>query len=511
MSHKVTQFTFCFLVLFCLVSYAFAGEPTFKSAELKNEVEDVIFPRDDMVIVVNYAGRVNLTAKMQAFSLPDFEEVWYKEIPLGKAQHRWPLSIWVDESGTTMFVGNGPLCALDVVTGDTLWSVKYEDLGIVQNVEVDDKVLIVAGTEKKGTKTGMDKGYAEIIYETVKSHLENPKLLCLDRNNGTIKWEFKYEEAKAFDLSSCVIYANKNDISNSNIFIKGKYIYCVNGKDGSLVWKTEDKAEGKPSLEKGILYANIKEYLVAMDPANGSTIWKVEEKLDEHSRLIGWYGNMMILLVPGKEKDGIFEGKYKLYGINSDKGEMVWKFEKGKNLGRFQLKNDEIILTDKEKFWIIDPNQGNILSQGKNEEDYDIGFKGLESGIVFIYGKKGIACYESYKGKKGGDLLWKYKGDLAERGGGFLSGLVSGMMALSGVTDEAKHFDQNMKFSPIYFTENVVVFPTKKRGIQGISYDDGSVVWTLDIKDNPFVYAISPYDYCLAATKKEIHYVKLKP
>lgn len=520
------RFSYAVAGLFLILgsySLALGGEPTTKSAKLRNETEDVIFPSNDMAIIVNYAGRVNLTAKMQAFTLPSLEEVWYKEIPLGKAEHRWPASIWLDESGITLCVGNGPLCAVDVKSGEILWSVKYDDVGIVQDVLIGDKTLLVMGTKKKGLK-GIAKGdYNTIVYETVKNHLQDPKIACLDRVDGKKLWEFEYEPTKPYDLSSCFFSDSAGDFADGHIYIKGKYLYCLSGKDGTLVWKSKEKAEGTPTLENGVLYANLKEYLVALKPETGSQIWKSSEKLDEHSRLIGWYADKnMILLVPGKEKDNSFEGGYKVYCVDSENGKLVWKFDKGKELCSNRLYENEIVLTDKEKFWILDPSTGKVLAEDKNEKGYNIGLQLLQDGSYLVCGSKGIRCYESYKSKKGGKLLWKYEASLAEHGGGFLSGFVDAMMKIAtgevflrsvGIKNKAGYRDgmfRSIDHSTILSGDRFIIFPTRDKGVQGISLTDGSLVWTSDVKKDPFLYTIFPSSWFIAATKDFVYYIVLK-
>jgi hypothetical protein len=277
-----------------------AAEPNIKKAALKNEAEKVFFPRAEVAIVINYAGRLNLTAKMQAFSLPALEELWYKEIPLGKAQHRWTTSVWSDSASDMMYVGNGPLCAMRISTGDTLWSIKYDVVGIVQDVIVGDSTLYLMGTQKKRDKVDPDMMDLEsIVYETVKSHLESPKIIAVNRSDGRKIWEF--EEFRPYDLSSCLIYDPAIPVEQGKLYVKGKYIYCLNARDGSLAWQTKDKAEGEPTIDNRVLYANIKENLVALDPQTGSLIWTSSDKLDEHSQLIDKRDANLILLVPGKQ------------------------------------------------------------------------------------------------------------------------------------------------------------------------------------------------------------------
>ncbi len=496
-------------------------ELDYVTADLRNEVDDVIFPGENIAVCVDYAGKVNLTAKLQAFAVPGFEELWYREISLGKTHHQWICSIWIDTVANRLYVGNGPLCAVDIRTGDVLWTIEYKDVGIVQEVIPSGNHIVVMGTEKRGEK-GITKDFNVMVYETIKNHLNHPKLLCLDKETGEISWQFEYEPLKAFDLSSQVISDDASTFEKTSVYLKGKYIYCLNAVDGSLRWKSEDKTQGLLCLNGDVLYATLDKRPVAINAADGTVRWMSEEKIGEHTIMCPVQQEPGLLAFqPGEEKDGALIGKYKMYALSATDGAVRWKFDKGENLIQMHGNDTTVLFMDEKKCWLVNLVNGEVLMESKTEKNYCHGILLMEQDGRLTLGKKGIKRWRSNLKGNSKELTWEYEAEQARHGGGFLSAVFDGLMkvvtgevflASVGISEKAayrKGTFTSTDYGTIGYKDTIIVFPTHDKGIQAISVADGSTLWQVDIKNDPFPYYSPSLDYMLVPMKKQIHFVNV--
>jgi len=555
-------FTVLLVCLFvCLSHTVLAGELPTKMVELKNEVDTILFLNNEaMIICVDLDGLINVTAKLQAFAMPSCTESWYLEVPIGAKGHCLPTNIWEDMATGRLYIGNGPLSAVDITNGKIVWALDYDIVGMVHNIIVGKQNLLVFGTKKRGG--GISVSFKKDISQGISGHLTDPKLLCVDKATGKVIWEYKYEPDKF--LSSQVYFPEtSNPASDSSapfesglIFLQGKHIYCLDGMDGKQLWVTKEKVDGEVIIHGDCIYAIADEKLVCVNAKDGTPIWKTKKKIKgsfylqndlifvnvdkkpmaynakdgkeiwKGKKQIGDYGfflgvagqDNLIVLNPGKFKNAVFEGKYGFYGISLAKGETNWYFEKGKDLYIWSLSfqaNGNLSFLDKDKYWVIEPQSGMVVVEMKKKAYFNVP---SGSGRHLSVNEDGILCY-------GGDkknVIWNVEAKLAKRGGSFWKGALNLLIAINAIassgyvpaygqkpTTVVYFIPNDPEYAGFSLTDSLIIFPTRDQGILGVSPTDGATIWHVDIKNDPFPYYAPSLNYFVVPMKKELYLVDL--
>ncbi|HEQ98637.1 MAG TPA: hypothetical protein ENO22_04760 [candidate division Zixibacteria bacterium] len=506
------------------------------SVDLGNEPDAVDFINDNLLLCTDIDGLVKITAKLEAFSLPGCERLWFNEYPIGSQADitgikDLPYHLWADEDAGLLFVGNGPLNAVDCKTGELLWSVDYDQTGMVYDVTPCGDYLFAMGTKTRSKFTiTFSQDYGSAL-----DHIKDPILYCLDKKDGTIKWKYEYDPPRratkkkhrgyyieekisqpfpGLYLPEGMLQENSN-VEQGGIYILGKYVYCLDPSDGSEVWvyknepsgeiafsdkylyvvadnklccldrasgrevwKSDKKIKGRPFLaeladyDDHVIYACIDGKMTAIDFEHGEQIWRCDKKEIDYLGDIVLRGNFLLAIDPGgyDEDKGEHTGKYRVVCHDLSSGEMLWKYDDAENFRDWNMYNDTLLqVMDKDRIRIFNLNIRKKIGEIKVKDYYN--FYPLEAQFIDA-GEKGVICY----GFDGKTKIWEVKARLSKR--------------------DYSEFIEDL---------NLVVFPTRDEGVLGISTADGSVVWkTIEIKD-PVLYYRPSYEYFLALDKKTLH------
>jgi hypothetical protein len=134
-----------------------------------------------------------------------------------------------------------------------------------------------------------------------------------------------------------------------------------------------------------------------------------------------------------------------------------------------------VLVWDKNRYRVLDGESGRIIFDLKNVKEA-LAIRAGERAVVIT--KNGMACH----GDAGKSLVWKVKTKPSPSG----------------------------RFG-VELLESILVYPTAKEGLLGISVADGSVRWTVDVKGD-LVPHFSPSNRQVVIEipkKKELHVVNL--
>jgi outer membrane protein assembly factor BamB len=103
-------------------------------------------------------------------------------------------------------------------------------------------------------------------------------LYCLNRKDGKLLW--KFTTGFEVDCSSAIV--------DGRVYVGSEdgFFYCLNLEDGSLVYKTErfGSMEGSFAAVDGRIYTGTEQGdLFCLDMSNGSTIWRARIGADSDS------------------------------------------------------------------------------------------------------------------------------------------------------------------------------------------------------------------------------------
>ena len=536
------------IVMFGLLSHTLiAGQVSSVVVTPENKAEDVIFPLKDVLVAIDYAGLNNITAKMNAFSVPDGSILWHLESKVGKRYQMLQDRVFFDYSEGWFFIGNGPLSAIDAATGDLKWTIDFKETGVVRWVRSGKNRLILLGADRESDVND---------YDGLKKHFEKPKLICVNKGDGSKIWEYKFEHPE--DLGDVHVlhvpvdvgdYAFPPDYSQGKLLIKGKKLCCIRTSDGVEIWKTEKDSYGAPGIDANTIYANVDKRITALNIENGKEMWKFERKVDKTSIVISAGTDMLMALNPGEFKDGKNTGSYKLYGISCTSGKLQWEFTKGKDFTDLQDVTDgTIFMADKDNYRAIQVNDGKEVFKKKRNEDFGMGSWYL-GDMVLDVGEKGICCSDRNRDK----VLWEAKHKRAKHGKSFMLSVLKGLSTLTtsvsmsyrsgdpyrdrmsdirqsqikrdrekmaekySPTERDRYESElwkppleNPSFGTVALVDSEILFPTHDMGVVAISTTDGKVLWEVKTTSNdPWLY-FSPDLTAMAVVDEEnLHIISL--
>jgi outer membrane protein assembly factor BamB len=238
--------------------------------------------------------------------------------------------------------GNGVLYAVDVQTGEKIWSTdgfsQLENSGAVAG-----DTLVVGGYD--GRARALDRHTGEVLwsFDTVYPVQASPlivddhvyvatdhALYALELLTGKLQWqaptgnEGAYMGAPAYEDG--IIYTTG-----------GKSLLAVDGTSGKELWRIEhNDMFTAPAVANGLIYVgNFDGYFYAFDQKNGAEKWKFQ------SGGIFWAG-------PAVEGDIVYAGNDDLvYALNAQTGEQLWKFQMaGKAVSEPMLSDGVLYVSD---------------------------------------------------------------------------------------------------------------------------------------------------------------------
>ncbi|MBN2226171.1 MAG: PQQ-like beta-propeller repeat protein [candidate division Zixibacteria bacterium] len=537
------------LGLLWLLTWAIAGaQPhTPVTIQSENKIEDVIFPTHDVMVCVDYAGLNDVTAKMEAFALPQGDHLWRCEAGVGRKFQLLSNRVFYDDAVGRFYIGNGPVSAIAAATGQVVWTLDFKATGVVRWIRPgQDKLLIL----------GADRDDKVNDYDDLKKHFEKPLLICANKSDGARLWSYPID--KPDDPGDVHVFHVSDDSAESLlppdydkgwIIIKGKYLVCLESSSGKELWKTEKTAVGMPLIQNGIVIANVDKRITSYHIADGRQLWLCDKKVDKTSELIPADNELLLAVYPGEFKDGRNQGSYKLFGIGTADGTQRWEYQKGSDFVEIEnIADGRIFIAEKDNNRVVQLNDGKEISREKRKDDYAMGCWFLENAIVDI-GKKGLLCRDLDRNK----TLWEAKHERSKRGQSFMLKLLKGvsfaMQAASSSMNQDRDmgrramqeaqqkkqkdnlekkynpqkrgryestlwdrpYNQNTEYGTVARLGSSIIFPTNQSKVIGVSADNGAVEWQVDTVDgNPWPYFTPDQSLMVVADGKVAHIVQLE-
>src|SRR6266508_3699003 len=218
--------------------------------------------------------------------------------------------------------GDGILYAVDVQTGEKIWSTggfsQLENSGAVAG-----DMLGVGGYDQR--------------------------VRALDRHTGEVLWSFN---TVSFVQASPLI------VDERVYFATDRALYALDLLTGGLQWQAPTGNEGAymgaPAYEDGIIYTTGGKYLLALDSTNGKELWRIEHSdmftalavangliyvgnfdgyfyaFDQKNGAEKWkfQSGGLFWAAPAVEENTVYAGNDDLvYALNAQTGEQIWKFQ----------------------------------------------------------------------------------------------------------------------------------------------------------------------------------------
>lgn len=178
---------------------------------------------------------------------------------------------------------NGIMYALDVQTGEEVWSV--QGLGQHENAgAIAGEIIISAGVSKQ--------------------------VRARDRHNGKELWSFKTK----YPVQGAPL------IVRDQVYIAtDREVYALDLQSGKLIWSTptgEDEAYiGSPAYQEGVIYTTGGKLLLALDSQTGNVLWRTEKE------------EMFLGLAVANNIVYVGNWDHTLYTFDRSTGNELWKFQ----------------------------------------------------------------------------------------------------------------------------------------------------------------------------------------
>jgi len=492
-----------------------AKQPPVSSTELREKADDLLWIGDSLLIAVDYGGFVKMSARLQAFRVPTMQELWYTEIPVGRKQS-FSGALWVDDDGSTLYIGRGPFSSLDLTTGTIHWTMPYDSVGYVHRVEFGTERLLVLGSRTKSGFRILWSPSPEAAESKAKSagsaweHLEDPILFSIDRPSGAIIWKYPFEPGKEHKKKSGGFWSGGNktvtkvreqtrlflvhnplegSLASGEVLIQAKGISCLNLADGSEHWKLKDRFIGDPCVVGGHILAVRDNRLVRLDPLDGAETWRSTNKVRS-----SWDCPDPFLV---RDSTVLINSDGRLCLWNLDSGTEVWRSDK--KVGDHSI---VAFVTPAADVVSVFPGKYDI-SEDAFKDDYLITCASIRDGMVRwqFKGEKYSSCaigvndciqvlddqrlwrLDPVTGKpicacKVGDGIPLIDCPLPTvlRNDGLHSFTVDGKKETWKY--KAKLSDDDMVGA--FYSGQTLVMPTRKSGVIGLDINSGVVLWSIE-------------------------------
>ena len=260
--------------------------------------------------------------------------------------------------------GNGTLYALDVQTGEKLWSTdgfsQLENSGAVGG-----DILVAGGYDGRVRALDRHSGEALWSFNTVYPVQASPlivedhvfvatdhTLYALDLATGKLQWQAPTGKEGAYMGSPAyedgVIYTTG-----------GKSLLAMDGTDGKELWRIErGDMFTAPAVANGMVYiGNFDKYFYAFDQKTGTEKWKI------WSDGLFWAG-------PAVEGDIVYAGNDDLvYALDAQTGEQLWMFQMaGKSVSEPMISDSVLYVSDSAHEFPRGPRHLYALDAASGEE-----------------------------------------------------------------------------------------------------------------------------------------------
>jgi outer membrane protein assembly factor BamB len=269
-------------------------------------------------------------------------------------------------------------------------------------------------------------------------------------------------------------------------------VYCLNKKDGSVIWKFKGKDSQKATpviFEEKIIASGIDHHIYCLNARDGSLIWDYET---------GFEVDGSTVVTDGRVYFGAEDRNF--YCLNLADGALIYKVPVGSVEGSITMKDGRIYLgTEQGELYCLDPADGRTVWKSKIGADSD-STPAVVNGFVYTAAEDGVV--RSYK-QETGELVWKFATDGARKGGkSELIGIWASPIYVNGrvhigasdgylyclTADKGELVWKYKARGPIWGTSPVVegrvIFGDKAGWVHMISAADGTLVSEIKIGDN---------------------------
>lgn len=157
-----------------------------------------------------------------------------------------------------------------------------------------------------------------IVPNTIK--VAKDVVVCLDLSTGRQVWKFATDGKPSGRKSSSTAA-----VVDGRVFAMGStHLYCLDQKDGKLIWKAELPSPGpgsSPLLAEGKVFAALSK-AAAFSAVDGKLIWEQKE-------VRGDIGSPTLWAPPSGPKTVVFNANNNLSGLDPETGKVLWTVEGG--------------------------------------------------------------------------------------------------------------------------------------------------------------------------------------
>ncbi|MCK4623995.1 MAG: PQQ-like beta-propeller repeat protein [Phycisphaerae bacterium] len=451
MKNRTTRMLLCVLIGVKLLSGITTGEPTGPSKKPKPSSDWPQWRGGPFK-----TGVCENSPKLAArFPGEKLKKMWAKKVPsaygyssLVVAEDRVIFSgfrykhlknKWILTSGLGHISAYKP-SSLYAMTGEIararVKNAKLASLNDSQKERLADLICIpFASREKllgKIKSIGLDARQVSLLEPFIKKsdklRLAESTVWCLDAKTGRILWHtplgiehHKSGNANWFTLGTPAI-------ANGRAYIYGPRMYCLNLRDGKIVWKSRHQIShhyyyfSSPLLVDGVVVG----YYSAWDAATGRLLWSHPEQMDYYCGLEGWECASPTAWRSGSKTYALLTNtKAKVLCVELNSGKFVWQ---GKRhlFTRYRtpaVRGNLVVNIDGKGLYCATLTTSDPKTLWRAQEikaPYDQGRSvAVSKNYVFAMGSKALACYDLRSGKR----IWMQK--RRGRGGDYSSLLVA--------------------------------------------------------------------------------------